>query len=416
MRILRFAVFGLALALLAACGGQSVTPTTAPQQPTPTPTAPPNPAVTPEPTRLTLWLPDWMLLENPAAADALEQAIDDFSRDAGVEVEIIIKPPRGEGGLLDFLTASYPVAPGILPDVIALPYTDAEIAMEQDFLQPLDRWLDPALVEDLYPFAQNIALENEARFAIPFFADFEHLAFQLSALSEPPADWGVVLASEARYAFPAGGPEAVLTDALIVHYLSVLKDANNPRDEPGLRRLLDFYEMARTLDRVDESVVQAASAAETWPRGLQGEVQMAHTTANLWLADRDQTTFLRFGPIPTADSHPRYVARGWSFGMVTADEAREALSVQLIERLMAPEVLGAWSAAAHRLPARRSALAQWPADNYAVFASEALENATRPPPWSNDTLFTRNMHRAVLDVLSGAADAATAAANAAQSW
>ncbi|MCO6450390.1 MAG: extracellular solute-binding protein [Caldilineales bacterium] len=406
-------LFGL---LVAACSAPAPPATPATEAATPTPTIPPNPPPTSQPARLTLWLPDWMVLDTPEATDALQGTIDAFTAESGVTVDVIAKPPRGEGGLLDFLAASYPVAPGILPDVIALPFTDAELAADADYLQPLNSLLSSELQDDLFPFAQDIARRGEARLAIPFAANFEHLGFQLSAVSEPPVDWQVVLDSGVTYAFPAGGNEAVLTDALLVHYLSSLGAETNPRNEQALRRTLTFYDEARKRGLIDVSTTRSDNAAATWQRVLQGQVEMAHTASDLWLGDREQATILRFGPIPTADSTPRAIARGWAYAIVTADEERQALSANLIERLMAPEALAEWSVTAERLPTRRAALARWPGGNYTLFAGETLESATRPPDWAADTVLVRSLHRAMIDILNGATDIESAVRTAVESW
>ena len=402
--------------VLSACSVPSPPATPVIESITPTPTTAPNPAPTTQPTRLILWLPDWMVLDSAESSAALQDTIDAFSAETGVSVDVIPKLPRGEGGLLDFLAASYPVAPGILPDIIALPLTDAEIAADSDYLQPLNSLLSSDLQKDLFPFAQTIARRGEALLAIPFVANFEHLGFQLSAVSEPPVDWQVVLDTGVTYAFPAGGNEAVLTDALLVHYLSALGNETDPRNEQALRRTLDFYDQARKLGLIDFSTIRADNAAATWQRALQGEVEMAHTESNLWLADREQARILRFGPIPTADGTPRAIARGWAYAIVTADEERQALSANLIERLMAPDALAAWSLAAERLPTRRAALAQWPTDNYTLFATETLESAVRPPAWAYDTVLIRSLHKAMTDILSGTTDVDSAVAQAVASW
>ena len=405
------------LIMVAGCASAPATATPSIPEPTATPTSAPNPPATLTPTSLSLWLPDWMAFDTTGAGTVLQEIIDAFSAEQGVTINIVAKPPRGEGGLLDFLAKSYPVAPGILPDVIALPLTDASIAAAGGYLQPIDPLLDPALQQDVYSFAPTIARSGDAWYAIPFVVDFEHLAFQPSALSDPPVDWRIVLDSRATYAFPAGGPDAILTDALVVHYLSALGATDAaPRNEEALRQTLQFYETARVRRIIDSSTLQASQAEATWTRAVQGDVVMAHTTASLWLAAPEQVTTLRFGPIPTADSTPRYLIRGWAYAIVTADEQRQALSARLIETLMEPSNLARWSQAAHQLPARPSALAQWPATSYTAFASEALGAGIRPPDWVNDPTLARSLHRAMLDVLSGAAtsDAATLAATG--SW
>lgn len=397
--------------------------------PTPTPTGTPVGApagstqpsgVTPAPAQpkpLVLWLPDWMAQVTEASSGLLRQSVEDFGAEQGIETEIIVKTSANEGGLLDFLVVSQPVAPAILPDIIVLPLDGAEIAATKGLLQPLDDLIDPALSADLFPFAQAVARTDQGWYAVPFVASVEHLAFQPSAISDPPLNWVILFETQATYAFPAAGPESRLPDAILIHYLSTVKAGEDPvRNEAALRRLLSFYQTARAAALLDGSTAQAGTPADTWPRVLQGAVVMADTTSQLWLRDRQQATLLRPGPIPTADSSPRYIAHGWAFAIVTADENRQAMCARLIERLLAPDFLASWSLVAHYLPTRRSALAAWPDDNFTAFANDALTTAVRPPAWTSDTAFIRSLHRAALDVIMGVANVETASKTAIESW
>ncbi len=358
-----------------------------------------------------------MIEADDQATTLLQQTLDSFGSTHGVTIEVIRKLPEGEGGLLDFLIASQPAAPATLPDIIALPLPDIAIAANKGLLQPLDTLVDPRLLDDFNLFLQGAIRTDQGWFAVPFTVWFEHLAFQPSGLTDPPISWPIILDARATYAFPAAGPEGILPDALLTHYLSSVPPGEEPvRNERALRRALTFYQTARASGLVDSSVTQAATAADTWPRIVQGAVTLADTTSTLWLTDRDHATLLRFGPLPTADGRPRYIGRGWVYAIVTADEQRQALSAQLIEQLTTPDFLAKWGLAAHRLPARRSALAIWPPDSYTTFAAEALESATSQPAWIADAAFTRSLHRAMVDVLSGVANVDTAVQTAMQSW
>lgn len=406
----------LLLLFLTACSPTQELAT--PLPPEPTTTVAPDPATTPIPQDLIIWLPEWMLNENPDATQIIEETIWDFRDEHGVDVEIIVKPATGPSGLYDFLEKTYPVAPAVLPDLIALPFSDVEKAADKGFLQPLDGLLPSDNLADLYPFAQEIASMGGTWLSSPFAADYEHLAFQPSALSDLPLNWSVVLESEATYAFPAGGSEARLTDALLLHYLSAVGEDGDPdRNEQALRETLAFYETIAGNGLLDDSSLQAKDPTVTWPRALQGTAELAHTTAYLWSRDENQATALRFGPVPTADGVPRYIPHGWAYGIVTADPQRQALAAQLIDRLVAPDTLGAWSTAADRLPTQRAALTLWPETDFTLFAEEALEVASRNPlVLLLDATFARTLHTAMLDVLSGSVDADTATSRAVEDW
>ncbi len=414
---LRFLLILLMAILPVAC-----TPAGAPTAtvaPTPQATLPlvtPQPS-TPEPITLTVWLPDWMALEESPGHEALMEIVQAFEAEQGVRVRIVPKLPRGPGGLLDWLEKTQPVAPSLLPDIIALPFQDIPVAAQADLLQPLTPLLPEDLQGDLYPFAQQASRVEDEWMSAPFAADFEHLAFQPAALSEPPATWEVILSSNASYLFPFGGAEASWTDAVLIHYLSAVPNGEDPlRNREALRTLLDFYEAAYRRGLIDPAGAQTNNPRDTWESALQGNKPMAETTASLWLAQQGQAAFLRFGPTPTQDGHGRYLMHGWAYAIVTADEARQNLAVQLLDDLMATESLAQWSHEAHVLPTRRTSLMQWPADDFHSFASEALEKGFLQPEFSKDKEMARSVHQAVLAVLTGQMTAEEAWNQAVLGW
>jgi ABC-type glycerol-3-phosphate transport system substrate-binding protein len=404
----------IALVLLAACTPAATT------EPAPTATAVPAVPIapaTPETPTLTLWLPDWMALPDAAGHDALTDIISAFEQEKSIQVTIVPWPPRGDGGLLDALRTTKPVAPSILPDVIALPFRDIPIAAKEDLLQPLNDVFPDDILEDLYPFALQASQMEEAWMAVPFAADFEHLSFQPAALSDPPVNWDIILASESQYAFPVGGVDSAWTDALLIHYLSAVPAGETPaRNKGALRRQLDFYEALYQRGLVDESILQINTPRGSWEQALQGAAPLAETTAKLWLGQRGEATFLRFGPTPTSDSQARYLVHGWAYAIITADETHQALAVELIRRLVEAQTLSDWSSQAHVLPARRSSLQQWPRDEYRDFANEALEQGFLTPAFTQDETMTRSVHQAARAVLTGEMSAQEAWEQAVSDW
>ena len=414
MRYLLLALLMSLIVLAAACA-----PVSTPVAPLPSPTlaATPAPVTTAAPATLTLWLPDWMALKDRPGHDKLAEAIAAFEAEAGVQVTIIPKLPRGSGGMLDSLRITKPVAASVLPDIVALPYQDIPAAAQNDLLQPLETILPPALQNNHYLFAQQASLVDDVWMAVPFTADFEHLAFQPAALSEPPVNWSIVLDSQSRYAFPAGGPEATWTDAILVHYLSVVPAGASPlRNQNALKSLLDFYEQLRKKRLIDDASLQAKGPEDTWSRALQGNTPLADTTSSLWLTQRDKTTVLRSGPIPTHDGQARYVIHGWAYAIITADPNQQNLAAQLISRLTAAETLSAWSQASYVLPARGDSLALWADDEYRAFVTEALEQGFLMPDFTQDSEMARSVHQAAAAVLSGQMSAEDAWNQAIANW
>lgn len=406
------------LGLVWLCGCVSPPATSTPTPPSPTPTAimvtPPTP---PPPDALKLWLPAWMGPETRAAHTHLQQTLDAFAATHRLTIEVAFKPETGEAGITSFLITSAAVAPAVLPDVVALPLNDIADLSAQGLLRPLDRTLPERWQEDLFPFARASSQVEGRWFALPFVVSFEHLAFQPAMLSDPPVGWHIILNNKAVYAFPMGSSTDLLADGLIIHYLSAVPPEEAPeRNAQALELTLSFYEALRTSGLLDSHALQAATAAVTWQEALQGTVGLAHTTSTLWLRDRGQASALRFGPIPTADSKPRYLGRGWAYAVVTDDPERRRLAALLIETLNDPDFLSLWTQAVHQLPAQRRVLERWPLDGYVAFAHEALTAAISPPGWLDDTAFVQALRRATMDVLTGVSNAEAAKRAAMSSW
>ena len=414
MKLLSLFLTSVFIALLAGCAS-SPTPEIAPTD-TPVPTLPAAQA-TPEPTTLTIWLPDWMAMPDAPGYDALMETITAFEQEKGIDVNVIPRLPSGKDGLLDALTITKPVAPSQLPDIVALPFQDVSNAVEHNLLQPLTDLFPENILEDSYPFAQQAGKVDDVWMAIPFAANFEHLSFQPAALSEPPVSWEIVLASGNKYAFPVGGAESDWTDALLLHYLSGVPSGESPdRNNKALKTQLAFYEALYQGGQVDESILQIDDPQSSWEQALQGAAPLAETTAHLWLAQRGETTFLRFGPTPSADTQARYLIHGWAYALITADENRQALAVDLINRLVAVQTLADWSYQSNVLPVRRSALQQWPADDFRAFSDEALENGFLMPAFAQDQEMASAVHQAVRSVLSGKKSADAAWQEAINAW
>src|SRR5512139_3221972 len=173
----------MALLLAAACQATpgSATPTT----PTHTPAAP---VATPQPLpptsepdtliTLTLWLPTRFLsAEDNAAYQILQRQLDEFAQTPnGTPSQIIVKQDRGLGGLLDLLRTASPVAPAVLPDIIALDAADLETAARSGLIQPIGPLLPAELIDDLYPFARDLGSYNGELYGVVYSADLEHVA------------------------------------------------------------------------------------------------------------------------------------------------------------------------------------------------------------------------------------------------
>ena len=122
-----------------------------------------TPAVTPSatvsasaaPRTLTLWITELVSpLEGGARSRVFEQQIAAFeATHPGLTVQVLHKKAEGKGGMQDFLTGASAVAPAAVPDLIALDTRYLTDLARKGLIVPLDPFLSPSLLGDLYPFA-----------------------------------------------------------------------------------------------------------------------------------------------------------------------------------------------------------------------------------------------------------------------
>jgi ABC-type glycerol-3-phosphate transport system substrate-binding protein len=420
------------LALLAACTSMPASPT--PQAPTATPVAPPAtsqpqplpPTAVPDTTiTLTLWLPTRFLpAADNAAYQVLQRQLNDFaSTPDGTPTQVIVKQDRGPGGLLDLLRTASPVAPDVLPDIIALDNVDLETAARSGLVQPIGSLLPAGLIDDLYPFAHDLGSINGELYGVPYSADLEHLA---SNASTPlPQSWSDLLKSPQRYLFAFSNNTGV-SDAVLAHYLSaggrLTDEQGNPMlDEIALRTLLETYQSAQDAGVLPGNFVELDSPEKVWSMWRGVGTSIADLNATRYLSVETRLPDLQVGNLPTLIQPARSLGRGWAYAIVTTDARRQAAAARLIQQLLSPQDNGEWTRAAGVLPTRAAALAQWDqSDPYATFIGDQLARAHPLPSATIRNVVGPVLRKAIEDVLSGratpvdAARAAVAAVNPAK--
>jgi ABC-type glycerol-3-phosphate transport system substrate-binding protein len=379
-------------------------------QPQPVPPTPlPDTSIT-----LTLWLPTRFLpAQDNAAYQVLQRQLDEFARTTdGTPSQIVIKQDRGPGGLLDLLRAASPVAPSILPDIIALDNADLETAARSGLVQPLGPLLPADLIDDLYPFARDLASLNGELYGVLYGADLEHLA--TNDATPLPRTWSDLLETPRRYLFALGSSTSV-SDAVLAHYLSaggrLSDDQGNPvLDEPALRTLLETYQNARDAGVLPGNFAELDNADKVWNAWQGLGTAVANLNATRYLSVETRLPDLQVGDLPALIRPARSMGRGWAYAIVTKDPRRQAAAARLLQLLLSPQNDGDWTRAAGVLPGRAAALAQWEqGDPYTTFAGNQLARAQPPPPAAVRNAISPVLRKAIEDVLAGRATPAEAA-------
>ncbi len=398
-----------------------------------TPQATQSPAATATadgPLTLTWWTPEFL---SPKAAQPagplLAKQLSEFEAANGGKVRVSAAPKAryGKGGLLDFLLSARPVAPGILPDLVALDVSELEQAAAAGLLQPLDGLLDESVTGDLYPFATASGRFDDHLLAVQFAANLEHLAYRPDQVKRPPDAWDDVLSLKMPYLFPIGSPQpgasggtsGGLQPAVLGQYLSA-GGTYDPAarqlavEAEPLTRLLTFYETAAKTGVVPPNALDLIDQDAIWAVYGAGQVPMADVSARHYLTDPGGLKSSGFAPAPGWSGPVRPVAGGWALGITTTDPERQRAAAALIAWLMKPENAGSWAMAAGRLPTSPAALKTWGAIPYYAFLDQQLADAVSVPIGPGSAQAAAQVQKAVEAVLKGKstpAEAVEAAVN-----
>ncbi len=388
----------------------------------PQPTAAPTVAASPTDDTLTLtwWTPEFFSPDAPQpAGPLLAQQVAAFEQAAGGKVRVspVLKARYGKGGLLDFLITAHEVAPGILPDLVALDVTELESAAETGILLPLDDLIDEVVLARLYPFARSAGQFEDRLLAVQVFADLGHVVYTPSAVKEPPATWEALLQAKTPYLFPLGSlqpgsttrSQEDLQQVILSQYLSAgatWQPATRQlalQAEP-LQRLLAFYQAAAQSGVLPPSAVELTDTDAVWSVYAQGKARLAYVSARRYLAEREMLKNTLFAPAPGyADQAPPF-AGGWTLAIVTTDPVRQRAAADFIAWLLQPENAGGWDLAAQWLPTSPQALAVWGADPYFAFLDGQLARAVSPPVGADFPQVAARIQKAIPAVIKGEID------------
>jgi ABC-type glycerol-3-phosphate transport system substrate-binding protein len=425
--------FTLCLFLLGVLIGCQATATPAPS-PTPTiaaartpgPAVAPTPLITPVsgPLTLTWWTPE--LLSPKAAQPAgplLARYLSEYeaAHNQTVRVNVVVKARYGRSGLLDYVRAAQPVAPALLPDLIALDVTELEQAAALKLLQPLDALLSAPQLAALYPFARQAGRFGNQQLAVQYLADVEHALFQRAALSEPVQTWAGLAASRTPYLFPASspapaagaGPAEELQHSLLSQYLAAggALDASSRRlslAEQPLQRLLAFYEEGRQAGILPDNLTEIASVDDAWKAFGEGWPGVVLVSARRYLTMREGLKDAGYAVAPGWSGPAPAIASGWALAIVTTDPPRQRAAAEFLAWLLAAERNGAVAQAAGWLPTQPAALAAAGAGPYYEFLDAQLSAAVARPAGADYPATAARLARAAGAVLKGTSTAAEA--------
>jgi ABC-type glycerol-3-phosphate transport system substrate-binding protein len=328
---------------------------------------------------------------------------------------VLIKNDHGPGGLFDLLKTASPVAPRILPDLIALDAAELEPAARAGLLQPIGPQLPADLIADLFPFARELGTINQTLYGVVYRADLEQLAFNTRVMDAAPTRWAEVLSSTETYVFAVYDSSGYVSDALLAHYLAlggslVSSDGQPALNQTILTTLLQEYRQA-LADRVLAANLNALAGPEdVWTAFQVTNAALVNVRASQFMDDALRYPNVQFAALPAFDRPTAPIGRGRVLALVTREPRRQAAALRLLQWLLSPENNGALTQAGQVLPGRSAALSTWnQADPYTGFIREQLTIARAAPPRSIIDSVGPLLRKAVEDVLAGRATPAEAA-------
>ncbi len=411
-------------ALAAALAGCSpvIAPGATPTRPAPTLTrvasatraiVVPTPGAAPP---LEIWLPPEFAPsdQTPGGRLLAEQIIQFEAAHPGQPVLIRLKSADGPSGLLAALTAASNVAPTILPDLIALPRDALVEAAAASLVTPLDELIPKAIVDDYYSFAESLGRVDGELVGLPFAADTHILVYNTSAYPQPPRQWSEIVTGTLALPGAEAGSLTLLQVYLTLGGSVTDGDGAVAIDSDRLADALRLVQASQTAGVLTPASASFTDPAAAWQMFRDRRATAAITSVRSFLGEANRVPSARAALIPAEGGLPLALADGWAWAIVNKPTGLHSETLELLQALVEPEAMAAWTLAAHVLPPRASALRGWSGSAHAAFASEVLTRAQLRPPAEVLSRLGGPLRLALTDVLSGQATPQGAARAAAQ--
>lgn len=381
------------------------------------------PAATPDllkgPITLQIWVPPQFDPDTTTKeGNLLRQRLEDFkTRRPGIQLSVRVKALDGPGGLLDMLSSASAAAPGVLPDLVALPRPMMEAAALKGLLHPFDGLSTVLDNSDWYPYAIQLARLQKSTFGLPFAGDALILMYRPSVIGDPPRALGDIQTVRGALSFPASDPQALFTLALYQAAGGAVQDEQGrPYLDPAvLARVLSFYQKANQIGMVPAWLAQYETDEQAWAAFVEGKAGMAVTWASQYLIESgSQFTDTAATTLPTLNGDQYTLATGWVWALAGSQVQNQMAAVQLAEFLTESDFMAQWTAAAGFLPTRPSALAAWPDQPRRALSSQVMLSAHPYPSVDVLSSLAPVLRQATVQILNNQGDPNTLAQEAAR--
>ncbi len=356
---------------------------------------------TPEPITLRVWLPEPLApVDREDAAELLSEMISGFlAQNPGLQIELRLKRPSDEGGVLETIRSASAVAPDALPDVTLLRRADLITAAEGGYLEPMQDAAVLALLDAMPSAGAQLGRIGDQTFGVPYALDLWHTAFA-EPLIESVAQTDLIADAGIAFVFPANRPTPT-TELLIAQVIGAGgvfgMEGLITMDRSALTRIFAFYEEGVRSGWMTSNVLTyddpSAYADLLLSQDAVGVVT-AHDYQE-WIA---RGARLSAGELPTLDGTPSTVIDGWVWVMVTGDTERQAAVVRLITWMMEVNRQNRYTELLYYLPVTSNALALREDAAYAALIESLWANAVIP--MSSSSAAGRALQTALVNVIS----------------
>jgi multiple sugar transport system substrate-binding protein len=366
------------------------------------------------PDELVIWLPPQFdpAAGNPAAR-LLRERLQAFSQaHNNITVVVRIKAESGSGGMLDALSTANSAAPLALPDLVALPRSDLEVAALKGLLVPFDGLTTVQDDADWYACFRQLALLQGSTLGLPFAGDALVLVYRPVRAESIPTSWDALISQGGLLAFPAADPQALFTLSLYLSAGGSVEDQQHrPTLEPDiLAAVLGLVEKGVAAQVISPNLAQYQTDSQVWQAFKEQRADWVVTWVSNYLAELPADASML--PLLPAGDHSSTIATGYVWALANPPPGSQTLAVELAEWLVQGDFLAQWTAAAGLLPPRPTALASWPNQNLQSLISQVVLSAQLRPGSDLMPSLGTALSDAILSVLSGKSDAFTAAQSA----
>ncbi len=379
--------------------------------PTPAPSATPNVPGS-QSKDLIIWVPSQFAPgDESTSSNLFLSRLDELpARRPQTDIQVRVKALFGEQDLLETLRTTRDAAPLILPDLIALPRSLMEEAIDDGLVLPLNDVTDVLDEDDWYSYAADLSRVNDQVTGIPFAGDVLVLAYKNDTGETPPPDWNAVLKTKKALAFPASDPRSLVT---LAHYQSLGQDIIDETGEvvlleEPLMEVLRYYQQAQVANVMPYWLTQFETDDQAWQSYQERQSTLAITWSSILLGSESANTEL--AAMPTKEGKAFAYAKGWVWCVVPSDPDTEQVAIELAEFLTTDSYLLTWSIEAGYLPVRPSGLEGWSEETSYSTISQLLPAAVLIPDIELSKDIGLDIRDAVVAVLKDQVDPSTALA------